>query len=878
MSLAPGSHLGPYEVLALIGAGGMGQVYRARDPRLDREVAIKVLPHDRVADESRRQRFIQEAKAASALNHPHIVTIHEIESAGDRDFIVMEYVRGRSLDTAIPRGGMRLGELLRIVIPVADALAGAHARGIVHRDLKPANVMIGSDGAVKVLDFGLAKRVGRGDASDETTFTLEADPALSLPGTIAGTAAYMSPEQATGGTVDTRSDIFSFGAMLYEMATGARPFGGTTVADTLAAVIQAQPKPPTVAVPGLPRELERLILRCLRKEPDRRYQTIRDVSLELQEIKEESDSGRLPAPIPARAQPRRGFLIAAVVVAAVTIVTAVVATIVIVWKPDGPPPRLVPLTALTGLEWQPSLSPDGEQVAFQWGGEKGEKQYNADIYLKLVGSSEWRRLTTDAAYDEAPAWSPDGREIAFLREQQDNSALYAVSPITGAERKIADLGSGFWGGTSWSADGRWLAVTRGIPGQGGRIHLAPAQGGDLRTLTTTKPPTFPASPSFSPDGRALAFMTCTQLLRCSLEVLALDATLEPAGAARTVLKDLLVDKPGTAWTRDGRSLIYTNANYLWRVSVAGDNPPERLELAGFGAFSPTVAAHRLAFVFQRDTISQHPIDTTYTSPPVLASSFWDVDVQFSPDGQRLVFGSSRAGAGFEIWTARQDGTGARQLLRGPGNWQGSPSFSPDGRRVAFDSRQDDGSWRIFVVDADGGVPRLLTTEAGDENQPEWSRDGRWIYYTSDQKAGRNVWRISAAGGRAEQLTTSGTGYRVRVSPDGRDLLYTPLVPPGRESVTPLLAIPVAGGAPRQVLPCVSGFTANAVGVYYTACGPGPDREVHVVEAATTRDSVIGRTRDTAFGPMPPAVSPDGKSVLVARSELTRDLMLIENFR
>jgi Tol biopolymer transport system component len=263
---------------------------------------------------------------------------------------------------------------------------------------------------------------------------------------------------------------------------------------------------------------------------------------------------------------------------------------------------------------------------------------------------------------------------------------------------------------------------------------------------------------------------------------------------------------------------------------------------------------------------------------VLASSFWDIDVQFSPDGQRLVFGSSRAGAGPEIWTARADGTGARQLLRGPGNWQGSPSFSPDGRQLAFDSRQDDGSWSTFVVDADGGVPRRLTTEAGDEHQPEWSRDGRWIYYTSDRKAGRNVWRISAAGGRAEQLTTSGTGYRVRVSPDGRDLLYTPLVPPGRESGTPLLAIPVAGGAPRQVLPCVVGFSANAVGVYYTACGPGPDREVHLVEAATARDSVIGRTRDTAFGQMPPAVSPDGKSVLVARSELTRDLMMIENFR
>src|SRR6188474_1833533 len=261
--MTPGTRLGPYEIIAPLGAGGMGEVYRARDPRLGREVAIKVLPHDRVADESRRQRFVQEAKAASALNHPHIVTIHEIESANEIDFIVMEYVRGKSLDALIPRQGMRLNEALRIAIAVADAMAAAHARGIIHRDLKPANVMVGTDGAVKVLDFGLAKLTATGSAPDEETQTTVAAEGLSAPGTIAGTAAYMSPEQASGGEVDSRSDIFSFGTMLYEMGTGARPFGGKTVADTLSAVMQAQPKPPSVAVPGLPREIERLILRCL---------------------------------------------------------------------------------------------------------------------------------------------------------------------------------------------------------------------------------------------------------------------------------------------------------------------------------------------------------------------------------------------------------------------------------------------------------------------------------------------------------------------------------------------------------------------------------------------------------------------------------------
>src|SRR5262245_33601180 len=241
MGLPPGSRLGSYEILSLLGAGGMGEVYRARDTRLGREVAIKILPADRLADESRRLRFVREAQAASALNHPHIVTIYEIESHGPIDFIVMEYVRGASLDATIPRQGLRLGELLRIAIPVADALAAAHARGIVHRDLKPANVVVGVDGAVKVLDFGLAKLVDSDASHDDETSTRAVDPGMSTPGAVVGTVAYMSPEQATGGTVDLRSDIFSFGTLLYEMATGSRPFTGTSATDTLSAVVRAQP-------------------------------------------------------------------------------------------------------------------------------------------------------------------------------------------------------------------------------------------------------------------------------------------------------------------------------------------------------------------------------------------------------------------------------------------------------------------------------------------------------------------------------------------------------------------------------------------------------------------------------------------------------------
>ena len=434
MALQPGTRLGGYDILGLVGAGGMGEVYRARDPRLGRDVAIKVLPADRVSDEGRRHRFVQEAQAASALNHPHIITIHEIDTAEGHDFIVMEYVPGKSVDALIPRQGMRLSEALRIAIPVADALAAAHARGIIHRDLKPGNVMVGTDGAVKVLDFGLAKLVGTDEDSDAETATLTAHGTLSAPGTVAGTAAYMAPEQATGGTVDSRSDIFSFGAMLYEMATGVRAFGGGSINETLSAVIRAQPKPPSTIVRDLPSDLEKVILRCLRKDPQRRFQHIDDVKVALQEIKEDSESGTTAAAVVPRY--RRGVRLA--VVAGSLILVAGLAA----WLLRSPHEteaaalRVVPLTNLKGAEDQPTFSPDGQQVAFAW---NAEREDNYDIYVKLVGSTELRRITSDPAPEFAPRWSPDGQEIAFVRGGAERGTLHVVSPLGGAARKVSDF-------------------------------------------------------------------------------------------------------------------------------------------------------------------------------------------------------------------------------------------------------------------------------------------------------------------------------------------------------------------------------------------------------------------------------------------------------
>ena len=290
-----GQQLGSYQILSLLGTGGMGVVYKARDTRLKRSVAIKVLPADQVSDPERKRRFIQEARAASALNHPNIITIHDIGSEGGIDFIVMEYVAGKTLDQLIPRKGLRLNETLKLAIQMADALAKAHSAGIIHRDLKPTNVMVTDDGLVKVLDFGLAKLTEvESDEGATRTTQLQTEE-----GTIVGTVSYMSPEQAEGKKVDARSDIFSFGAVLYEMVTGQKAFQGDSKMSTLTAVLKQEPKPISQLVPAIPRDLEKIINRCLRKDPGRRFQHMDDLKVELEELKEESDSGTLAGTPPA---------------------------------------------------------------------------------------------------------------------------------------------------------------------------------------------------------------------------------------------------------------------------------------------------------------------------------------------------------------------------------------------------------------------------------------------------------------------------------------------------------------------------------------------------------------------------------------------------
>src|SRR5215207_8813104 len=713
MTLAPGSRLGGYEVLSALGAGGMGEVYRARDTRLDRDVAIKVLPAERLADEHRR-RFQQEARALSSLNHPHIVTIYEVESAGDVDFIVMEFVRGSTLDQVIPARGCGVTELLRIAVPVAEALAAAHARGIIHRDLKPANLIVGDDGVVKVLDFGLAKLLEPDREPDAATATDLRQGVVSALGRIAGTPAYMAPEQATGGRVDARSDVFSFGAVLYEMATGARAFVGNSSAETLAAVLAAQPKPPT-QVTDVPRELERLILRCLRKEPDRRYQTMLDVRNDLQELEDEIESRS--SGMPARPQ-RRPFKVAV----ALAIIAVAAAVTWSRWsRADIPPPpmQVRSVTGLDGYEMMPSLSPDGNQVAFAWNGEKDGS--NVDVYVSMVGTPAVHRVTTHPSMDVFPRWSPDGRQIAFVRQWTDHAGrVYVVSPLGGPERKLSDFDAHFdrvaaFGDLSWSPDGRYIAAARSSTqreGESTGVYLIPVEGGEPRLVTPAKAPASDRDPAISHDGRRLAYFSCANCCwgGCDVMTVELDAELRPVGAPRR-LTSMHSQMEGLAWTRDGSSLIFRRLTghlyHLWRVDVDGRHPPERIEVTGFGARRPSIVPSRDRLVYSRptDDTDIYQVGTKGSAHALSRSSFPDFFPRFSPDGTQIAFCSARSGDMSRIWIARADGSEPRQLTGDMQGGQYSPSWSPDGRTLAFQSTRDS---QIWTIDVEGANLRRIT--------------------------------------------------------------------------------------------------------------------------------------------------------------------------
>ena len=556
------------------------------------------------------------------------------------------------------------------------------------------------------------------------------------------------------------------------------------------------------------------------------------------------------------------------------------------------PVRVVQLTAFRGLEMSPSFSPDGTQVAFSW---NSEHEDNFDIYLKIVGSSEVRRLTTDSAPDVNPAWSPDGRQIAFVRQRPDaegGATIQLVSPLGGADRMLSDFRVPIaWLPDScaivWSPDGRWMAATRD-PSQepateSAGLYLIPVAGGSPRPLTHAQPPAWDVAPAFSSDGRRLAYASCDVGMRvnapaCDVYVADLGSGYVPSAPPRRLTTQGLAIQ-GLAWTRDATSIIYDTSGrgpfHLWRVMVDG-GAPERLEVAGFGSRKPATvpSQDRLAYERKLPSVSVYRARPGHTPEPVLVSSVFDFDPQFSPDGRRLVFASRRSGDAVEIWSASADGSSPQQLTHGPGTRQGSPTWSPDGRRIAFQALRENGHWDVWLMESDGGMPRQLTLDPGDEQTPTWSRDGQWIYFSSDRGGRLEIWRAAASGGPSERVTHDGTGVVAHESVDGKMIVYQ-----AAADDSPLLALPLTGGQARQLVACVKsqGFAVGAAGIYYASCDTGPESFVHLLDPVTGRDQVLASVRDP-FHWNGLAISPDGETMLVHRYSENADLMLLENFR
>jgi Tol biopolymer transport system component/DNA-binding winged helix-turn-helix (wHTH) protein len=591
---------------------------------------------------------------------------------------------------------------------------------------------------------------------------------------------------------------------------------------------------------------------------------------------------------------RLGFVVARLT--APLVATVVVGSAAAAWlllrspgRPEAPPMHLVPLTTLTGLEDRPTFSPDGEQVAFSW---NGAKQDNWDIYVTLIGSSEVRRLTSDAAADTHPAWSPDARQIAYLRERPAGTTIQLVSALSGADRRLSD----FPGADSigWARDGHWLVVGRpgggSLPEPSRGIYLISVEGGNPRPLMVSPPGVADFQPAFSPDGRQLAYVSCSHApatavpawTRCEIHLVEVDGARVTSVPRRLTSQIPFISS--VSWTRDGSAVIYAGEDQwaggvetLWRVGADGTHAPERIELAGIGAFSPALALSRDRLAFTR-TSADTDIYRLEVGRPVqllVGSTFEEIEPRLSQDGRRLVFASRRSGDTIDIWMAEADGSAVQLLSRRPSRIQGSPYWSPDGRRVVFDSFSDD-HWHIWTIDTEGGTPRRLTTQAGDENAPTWSPDGQYVYFSADPGSGRDIWRVLASGGIPERLTHGVRGFFACESADGKSLLFQP-----EDADTPLMAMALTGGEVRQLVTCVrnTAFAAGPQGVYYVPCDPSSDPPVHVLDLKTGRDRRLGTLDGLRERPMGLSVSPDGNTIVYPRQVLARaDLMLIENFR
>ncbi len=767
-----GQTLSHYRILKELGRGGMGIVYKAEDAKLNRTVALKVLPQYAVSDADDVARFNREAQAAAALNHPHIATIHEIDEVDGQSFIVMEYVDGPSLKEKINEGPLELNEALRIAIQFISGLEAAHELGIVHRDIKPANIMLTRKGETKIMDFGLAKLAG------QTT--------LTKTGMTVGTAAYMSPEQARGETVDHRSDIFSAGVVFYEMVTGKRAFKGEYEQAVIYSILNVEPDSISELKESVPADLERIVNRALSKNADHRYQAATDFLSELSSILDSSDSEQ---PTSVGAVSASGSETAAkrfskntVLIFAGTLIMAVIALYLLYG--GGPKSSRITLgraqqiTYLPGMEIDPAISPNGELIAFA-SGALGR----TNIYVRQFAGGRTISLTEDLPGPHRwPQWSPDGQRIAF----ESSLSLYVVPALGGVPRKLLDVEPGSIGlSSAWSPDGSQIAY---VEGNAIFIH-AIADNQSVRLADAF----LPHSLSWSPDGTRIAFVSDNQ--RYIFGALSF-ANVAPSSIWVVRLSDgEVVPVTGTeslnlspVWTPDSRALLFISdqdgTRDIYRLNNSSSGKPEgALERLTTGLNAHTISLSRdgqkLAYsvftsnqnIWSIPVPMNGPVSVSEAEPVTRGHQTIEM-MSITQDKQWMVYDSDLMG-NQDLFKMRLPDGDPIQLTTNPAD-DFTPSWSFDGSEVAFHSFRD-GNREIYLIDSEGRTPVRLTDSPAQDRVAVWSPGGNRIVFFSDASGTQQLYIITRPNrdepfGSPRQLTTTG-GLHSSWSPDGKSIAY-----------------------------------------------------------------------------------------------------------
>ena len=767
MALTSGTKLGPYEIQSALGAGGMGEVYLARDTRLDRTVAVKILPPHLSSNLEAKQRFDREARAISSLNHPNICTLHDVGHQDGTDFLVMEYLEGETLADRLMKGPLSPEQVLKYGIEICEGLEKAHKSGVIHRDLKPGNIMLTKSGA-KLMDFGLAKATPAHEPpASSLTMTLSGPSGqpLTAHGTVLGTFQYMSPEQLEGKEADARSDIFSLGAVLYEMASGRRAFTGKSQASIVAAILASEPQPISAVQPMSPPALDRVVRTCMAKDPDDRWQTAHDVKLQLQWIAEGGSQAGVPAPVAAR---RRTSQRLAWTVAAVAAAVAIAFAVGFVLRAPAPVhPLRVSILPPEQHSFDPlsiALSPDGTKLAFVATAAAGAPQ----LWVRPLDSTAAQPLagTDDAAF---PFWSPDSRSLGFFAQGK----LRIIDASGGAVQTLADTPQPRGG--SWGADGTILytpdtlsAMFR-IPAAGGTPSRAIGQERAAASIGS------PRWPSFLPDGRHYIFfqyLPDNQGGGGSIHLGALDSQQDT----------ILVDSDYRAQYASGHLVFVHGGNLMSqtfdekKLKLIGNSVPiaeqVRGEIRGAAAFSLSSEGKLIFAGGQSATIDLAWYDRSGKKGDTIDSGTFQ-DAHISPDGKKVSAARADAGGHLEIYIYDLV-RGTKSQFSFSQSRDDDPIWSPDGNTIVFDSARN-GKIDLYTRPANGArQEELLYHDDLDKYPFNWSLDGKYIAYEAISNGHFDVWVMPMFGDRkpfAFLQEKYNTRYPV-FSPDAKWMSFT----------------------------------------------------------------------------------------------------------